>query len=85
MDCHELRTWDDTASLIGALDAIVTVDTSVAHVAASMGRPTHLVLTDYQYWRWGTGETTPWYPTMTVYRGNVDESVRRIAARLSTR
>ena len=79
---HELRTYDDTVSLIAALDVVVTVDTSVAHVAANLGKPVHLILAGFEDPRWGTGETTPWYPTMTIYRGDVDESVKRISERL---
>jgi hypothetical protein len=75
---HELTTYDDTTSLIAALDAVVTVDTSVAHLAGNIGKPVHLILTAYEDWRWGTGERTPWYPTMTIYRGDVDRSVQRI-------
>ena len=79
---HDLRTYDDTLSFIAALDAVVTVDSSVAHLAANIGKPVHLILADFEDWRWGTGETTPWYPTVTIYRGDVRESVNRICERL---
>jgi hypothetical protein len=72
---HELRTYDDTASLVAALDAVISVDTSVAHLAGNMGKPTHLLLCPYEDWRWGTGETTPWYPSMRLYRGNLGKAV----------
>jgi hypothetical protein len=82
---HDLRAWDDTVSLIAALDAVIAVDGSLAHLAASMGKRVHLILTEYEDWRWGTGgETTPWYPTMTIYRGDIDESVKRIRDRLAS-
>jgi hypothetical protein len=80
---HELRTYDDTTSLIAACGAVVTVDTSVAHLAANIGKPVHLILIGDGDCRWGTGETTPWYPdNVTIYRGNIDESVKRISERL---
>jgi hypothetical protein len=79
---HSLDTWDDTVSLIAALDAVVTVDTAVAHLAACMRKPVHLLLPGPQDWRFGTEATTPWYPTMRIYRGNVGQSVERIARNL---
>jgi len=43
----------------------------------------HLVLGRYEDWRWGTGDTTPWYPTMTIYRGDVRESLALVRDRLA--
>lgn len=67
---HKLASWDHTAALVAQLDAVVTVDTGVAHIAGSLGVPTHLVLTDYEDWRWGPGERTGWYPSMRLHRGD---------------
>lgn len=78
-----LRDFEDTAGLIEALDAVVTVDTAVAHLAGAMGKPVHLILTTYEDWRWGSGERTEWYPSMHIHRGSVAASVARVAKILS--
>lgn len=80
---HALDTWEHTCGLISALDAVVTVDTAVAHLAASMGKSTHLVLGDrFACWRWGNVERTPWYPTMRIYRGDPGRCVQEVARAL---
>lgn len=61
----------ETARIVADLDLVITVDTSIAHLAGSMGKPTWILIppvgTD---WRWGEdGETTPWYPSARLYRG----------------
>ena len=62
-------SWDDTAALIAVLDLVVTVDTSIAHVAGAMGKPVHVLLPFSPDWRWrAAGDTTPWYPTMRLLR-----------------
>jgi hypothetical protein len=58
-----------TADLIGPLARVISVDTSVAHLAAAMGKPTWILLPQRCDWRWGReGETTPWYPTARLVR-----------------
>jgi tetratricopeptide (TPR) repeat protein len=70
LDCtDELHDFDDTAALIAALDLVVTVDTSIAHVAASLGQPTWLLNRFDSDWRWGrAGETAPWYAAVRQFR-----------------
>jgi ADP-heptose:LPS heptosyltransferase len=65
----KIGDFNDTAALIACLDAVVSVDTSVAHLAASMGRRT-IVLSKYSPdWRWAAGEKGPyWYPRAEVLR-----------------
>lgn len=59
----------DTASLLWQLDGVIAVDTSVAHLAGALGVRTWLLLPYCPDWRWGTmGTTTPWYPSVTLYR-----------------
>ena len=61
--------WWDTAGLMATLDAVVSVDTSVAHLAGAMGLPTFILLPFSPDWRWGmTGDRTPWYPTARLLR-----------------
>ena len=57
-----------TAGLIAALDRVVTVDTMVAHLAGTLGRPVHLLLRHEADWRWELGERTRWYPAMRIHR-----------------
>ena len=59
----------DTAGLCEAMDLVITVDTSVAHLAASLGRPTWILVPYDPDWRWGLGkETSHWYPSARLYR-----------------
>lgn len=65
----ELNDFDATAALIANLDLVVTVCTSVAHLAAALGRPTWLLLDVNPHWVWMTGrDDSPWYPTIKLYR-----------------
>ena len=58
-----------TAALVDALDAVVTVDTSIAHLAGALGKPVFVLLPFAPDWRWGiAGDRTPWYPTMRLFR-----------------
>jgi Tfp pilus assembly protein PilF len=61
--------FSDTAALIETLDAVVTVDTSVLHLAAAMGKPVFALSRYDGCWRWLLGRTdSPWYPTLRLYR-----------------
>jgi tetratricopeptide (TPR) repeat protein len=65
----ELEDFSDTAALLSQLDLIVTVDTSVAHLAGALGKPTWVLLPFAPDWRWLTGRTdSPWYVTMRLFR-----------------
>ena len=56
-----------TASLVVACSVVVTVDTMVAHLAGALGRPVLLLAKHDPDWRWPrSGQSCPWYPTMTV-------------------
>ena len=65
----ELIDFSHTAALIDGLDLIVSVDTSVAHVAGALGKKVFLVLGYGSDWRWQTsGTRSEWYPTFKLYR-----------------
>ncbi len=65
----ELHDFADTADLVAELDLVISVDTSVAHLAAALGRPVWLLSRHDACWRWGFERTdTPWYPTMRLFR-----------------
>ena len=64
------RDFADTAAIIERLDLVISIDTSVAHLAGAMGKPVWTLL-PYVHcdWRWLRGRTdSPWYPTMKLYR-----------------
>jgi hypothetical protein len=63
-----LESFADTANLIASLDGVITVDTSVAHLAGSLGTPTLTLLPLPGDILWSTADTTPWYPTMRFIR-----------------
>jgi hypothetical protein len=65
----ELNDFEDTAALIDQLDLVISVDTSVAHLAGALGKPVWLLNRFDTCWRWMTGhDDSPWYPTMTIFR-----------------
>jgi len=67
----EISSWEDTAAIIENLDAVITVDTAVAHLAAAMGKPTYVLLSGASDWKFGlSGDTCPWYPTMKLIRND---------------
>jgi hypothetical protein len=65
----ELSDLADTAALIQNLDLVITVDTSIAHLAGAMGKPVWVILPSNPDWRWMYNRTdSPWYPTMRLFR-----------------
>jgi hypothetical protein len=65
----ELHDFAETAALMNSLDLIVTVDTSLAHLAGALGRPVWILLPWVPDWRWMLDRSdSPWYPTARLYR-----------------
>jgi hypothetical protein len=65
----EVRDYDDTMALLESLDMVVTVDTSVGHLAAAMGKPVWILLATSPDWRWLLGrEDSIWYPSVRLFR-----------------
>ena len=65
----ELRDFSDTAALISELDLVISVDTSVAHLAGAIGKPVWTMVTYIPDWRWMLDrDDSPWYPTMRLFR-----------------
>lgn len=59
----------DTAAVMKQLDLVITVDTSIAHLAGGLGIPVWVALPFPAEWRWLTERSdSPWYPTMTLFR-----------------
>ncbi len=64
-----ISSFEDTAAIIMNLDLIVTVDTAVAHLAATLGKPVYLLLPFTPDWRWLLGrEDSQWYPKLKIFR-----------------
>jgi len=65
----ELDDFADTAALIEALDLVISVDTSVAHLTGALGKPVWLLNRFDTDWRWLLGrDDSPWYPTLRQFR-----------------
>jgi hypothetical protein len=64
-----LTNFSDTAALVSTLDLVISVDTSVAHLAGALGKPVWVLLPFVPDWRWLLDrETSPWYPTARLFR-----------------
>ena len=77
----------DAAALLRTLDLVITVDTSLAHVAGAVGVPVWVLVPFAPDWRWmHDREDTPWYPTMRLFRqprrGDWDGVFARVAIAL---
>jgi tetratricopeptide (TPR) repeat protein len=66
---HALRSFADTAALADLVDLVISVDTSVAHLAGGLGRPLWVLLPYSADWRWmAEREDSPWYPGARLFR-----------------
>jgi hypothetical protein len=64
-----LTDFSETAALVSCLDLVITVDTSVAHLAGALGCPTWILLPYTPDWRWLLDrDDSPWYPTLRLFR-----------------
>nr|WP_213741244.1 tetratricopeptide repeat-containing glycosyltransferase family protein [Bradyrhizobium sp. dw_411] len=65
----DLTDFGETAALVSCLDLVITVDTSVAHLAAALGRPTWILLPYTPDYRWLLDrDDSPWYPSVRLFR-----------------
>ena len=84
----DLTDFAETAALVTCLDIVISVDTSVAHLAGALGRVTWTLLPYSPDFRWLLDrDDSPWYPTMRLFRQNEsrdwDELVDRVRAELA--
>lgn len=84
----QISDMADTAALIEQMDLVVAVDTSVAHLAATLGKPVWMLLPANADWRWLVeGERSPWYPSLRLFRqsrlGDWQEPMARLTVALT--
>jgi Flp pilus assembly protein TadD len=90
-----MNSWEDTAAIISSLDLVISVDTSVMHLSASIGKETWGLIPYMPDWRWGlNSESSCWYPELRLFRQKdrgcwesvfsavCDELKRKLASRL---
>jgi hypothetical protein len=66
---EELKDYSDTAALVSNLDLVISVDTSVLHVAGAQAKPFWVLLIFVPDWRWLLDrDDSPWYPTARLFR-----------------
>jgi tetratricopeptide (TPR) repeat protein len=76
----ESEDYDDTAALLAALDAVISVTCTAAHCAGALGADTHVLVPERAEWRYGRdGSSIPWYGSMTLYRRQGDWPLPDIA------
>jgi ADP-heptose:LPS heptosyltransferase len=84
---NELTDFGETAALIENLDLVITVDTSMGHLAGAMAKPVWILVPKAADWRWMLErEDSPWYPTARLFRqakpGEWDAVLERLGAAL---
>jgi tetratricopeptide (TPR) repeat protein len=78
-----LTDFVETAALIGCLDLVITVDTSVAHLSAALGRPTWILLPYTPDYRWLLDrDDSPWYPTARLFRQGKTRNYENVLVRV---
>jgi tetratricopeptide (TPR) repeat protein len=87
---RDFGDFDDTAAAIGAVDLVISVDTSVAHLAGALGKPVWVLLPFCPDWRWLlVRDDSPWYPTARLIRqsgpGDWESVVARLGRELTQR
>ncbi|MCX7381616.1 MAG: tetratricopeptide repeat-containing glycosyltransferase family protein [Alphaproteobacteria bacterium] len=77
----EITDFADTMAILDCVDLLVSVDTSVVHLAGAMGRPAWVLLPRAPDWRWLLDRTdTPWYPSLRLFRQDTSRRYRPLIA-----
>lgn len=79
----KINDFGDTAAIIDHMDMMISIDTSVVHLAGAMAKPTINILPYVSDWRWQKSrEDSPWYPTMRLckqaWKDNWEETIERV-------
>jgi tetratricopeptide (TPR) repeat protein len=81
----DVKNFSDTAAIISNLDLVISVDTSVAHLAGALGKPVWIILPFVPDWRWLLDrEDSPWYPTARLFRQDNTREWDSVIARVGT-
>jgi tetratricopeptide (TPR) repeat protein len=79
----EMATFSDTAALISNLDLVISVDTSIAHLAGALAKPVWVLLPFIPDWRWLLDrDDSPWYPTARLFRQDGTRSWENVITRI---
>ena len=79
-----LQQFTTTAALCEYMDIVISVDTSIAHLSAALGRKTWILLAHTADWRWMRDRSdTPWYPSVRLYRQRVPGDWQEVFARVA--
>ncbi|AMP10821.1 glycosyltransferase 9 family protein [Collimonas arenae] len=84
LSAADIDGFDDTAAIIANLDLVISVDTSIAHLAGALGKPVWILLPWVPDWRWLLErDDSPWYPSVRLFRqqqaGDWQDVVQRVA------
>jgi hypothetical protein len=80
---QELRDFADTAAVISNLDLVISVDTSVAHLAGALAKPVWVLLPFIADWRWLLDrDDSPWYPSARLFRQDESRAWEGVVARV---
>jgi len=78
-----LDDFNETAALVSCLDLVVTADTSIAHLAGALGRPTWIMLPFTPDYRWLLNrEDSPWYPSVRLFRQDAARDYAQVLDRI---
>jgi len=85
---EEIKSFNDSASIIQEMDLVITVDTSLAHLSGALGKSTLILLPWNPEWRWLLErQDSPWYPTAKIFRqphsGRWESVIEDIALQLN--
>ena len=79
-----IQDFSDTAALCDLVDLVISVDTSVAHLAGALAKPTWILLPYAPDWRWMLDrDDSPWYPSVRLYRQGNDRSWLPVLGRMA--
>lgn len=82
----DLHTFADTAALIACMDVVISVDTSVAHLASALAKTVWIMLPYSPDWRWLMERNdSPWYPTAHLFRQQNDLSWQSVLVRIGSK
>ena len=75
--------FSDTAAAIENLDLVISVDTSIAHLAGALGKPAWIILPITNDWRWFLEkDTTVWYKSVKLFKSDDNENRELVMQRI---